>query len=543
MEDTTQPALTLDAFKQFGKHSAKNRAQSTSKSVVAYTRVSGKEQEKNMSLPYQRQVIDEYAKRNGLNIVAYFGGKFESAKTDGRKEFQRMLDFIKQSKGIISQILVYTIDRFSRSGGSAIKLAQELREKYGASINAISQPTDVTNPTGVFQQDLQFLFSKYDNTLRRQRILAGMQYKMERGIWIVRVPQGYDVIRVNGDRKIVINEEGQKIKMAFEWKMQGLKNEEIIQRLQARGLTIIKQQMVRIFKNPFYCGLLVHQMLNGKVVEGKHEAMISRETFLKVNGIMQKSGQLGVPHQTENINLPLKVFLKCDNCGTPFTGYIVQKKNLYYYKCRTKGCKCNRRNVHMHSLFENLLAQYVIKPELVKPLQYQLEHTFLELNKEKRSNSQALLARLKDVNTKLETIEEKYFALNQMNGETFNKFQTKYLEERKTITIELEQSDSGSSNYQKAIQIALEISQNLNKIWASGSVAIKERLQKLVFPDGIYYNPKKNEVRTEKVNSVFSLISSLSMVSGGNKKGQTSISVDLSSCVAGAGLEPTTFGL
>lgn len=186
MENTAQSNRPLDVFQQFGKHGAKSRAQSTSKSVVAYTRVSGKEQEKNMSLPYQRQVIDEYAKRESLHIASYFGGKYESAQTDGRKEFQRMLDFIKQSKGTISQVLVYATDRFSRSGGGAIKLAQDLREKYGVSINAISQPTDVSNPTGVFQQNIQFLFSNYDNTLRRQRAIAGMKYKFERGIWVVR---------------------------------------------------------------------------------------------------------------------------------------------------------------------------------------------------------------------------------------------------------------------------------------------------------------------------------------------------------------------
>ena len=212
MESTNQSNRSLDVFQQFAIRGAKNRVQSTSKSVVVYTRVSGKEQEKNMSLPYQRQVIDEYAKREQLHIASYFGGKYESAQTDGRKEFQRMLDYIKQSKGTISQILVYATDRFSRSGGSAIKLAQDLREKYGVSINAISQPTDVSNPTGVFQQNIQFLFSNYDNVLRRQRVIAGMTYKLERGEWIVRPPRGYDIIRINGARKVVINEEGKKNK-------------------------------------------------------------------------------------------------------------------------------------------------------------------------------------------------------------------------------------------------------------------------------------------------------------------------------------------
>src|SRR5579862_469070 len=97
----------FDAFTSFGRHGKTSHMLArTSKQVVVYTRVSGKEQEKNMSLPYQRQVLDEYAEREGLTVVAYFGGRFESAQTDGRKEFQRMLDFIKAKRGTVSQILV-----------------------------------------------------------------------------------------------------------------------------------------------------------------------------------------------------------------------------------------------------------------------------------------------------------------------------------------------------------------------------------------------------------------------------------------------------
>ncbi|WP_407654249.1 recombinase family protein [Chitinophaga sancti] len=61
----------------------------------------------------QRKSMEESARKNNLGIIGYFGGTYESAKTDGRKEFNRMLDFIKNCKGKVSHILVYTLDRFS----------------------------------------------------------------------------------------------------------------------------------------------------------------------------------------------------------------------------------------------------------------------------------------------------------------------------------------------------------------------------------------------------------------------------------------------
>ena len=59
-----------------------------------------------------------------------------------------------------------------------------------------------------------------------------------------------------------------------------MKNEEIIQRLRAMGVKMYKQQLTKLFKKPFYCGIINHGMLDGQVVEGKHEKLISKEIFL-----------------------------------------------------------------------------------------------------------------------------------------------------------------------------------------------------------------------------------------------------------------------
>ncbi len=269
---------------------------------------------------------------------------------------------------------------------------------------------------------MHLLFSEFDNKLRGQRVVAGMKAKFEQGIWVVKPPQGYDTILINGDRKIVVNDDGKKIKRAWEWKIQGMKNEEIVEKLCALGVNMYKQQLHKIFVNPFYCGMIAHGMLNGKVIEGKHEKMISREVFLKVNGIIEGSTKYGVPHKSENENLPLKVFMWCSDCNQPFTGYVVKKKNLYYYKCRTNGCKCNKSVKEVHAKFEDLLTEVIIKPELTAPILYQLENTFIDLNKGNTENEKGLRTRLTEVNKKVDTLEEQYFIVKEMGKDTYDKF-------------------------------------------------------------------------------------------------------------------------
>jgi hypothetical protein len=59
---------------------------------VIYTRVSTKEQaEGNLSLGTQKKACEMYALKNGYNILSHFGGTYESAASDERKEFKKLI--------------------------------------------------------------------------------------------------------------------------------------------------------------------------------------------------------------------------------------------------------------------------------------------------------------------------------------------------------------------------------------------------------------------------------------------------------------------
>ena len=68
-------------------------------------------------------------------------------------------------------------------------------------------------------------------------------------------------------------------------------------------------------------------------------------------------------------------------------------------------------------------------------------------------------------------------------------------------------------------------------------------MQKLVFPEGVVYDKENESYLTTKTNTFFELTHSISDSFALNKKGQTSNVLNLSSVVAGTGLEPVTFGL
>lgn len=537
----TKQLHLMGAFQQFARSGRSSVARADNNTAVIYTRVSGKRQfETNVSVETQRNIIEKYAEDNGITILEYFGQTYESAKTDDRKEFNRMIEFIKKSKGRVSKVLVYKTTRFSRTGGRAIALKDELLEKYGVSLVAVTEPIDTRNPNGVLFQDMQLIFGRWDNMQRKEAAIDGMKAKFEKGIWVVRVPQGYDIVKTNGERKIVVNETGKLIRKAFDWKPKGYKNDEIVMKLQALGVNMYKQKLTKIFANPFYCGILSHKMLAGKVVEGTHEKMITKETFLKINEIRQGAPKYGVSHLKENNNLPMKIFLKCAKCKRCMTGYMIKSKDEYfYYKCRTAGCNNSRKADKVHSQFIELLANYTVQKPYHNVIRDQIADMFYKANEEKAGQEIALKRQLTEVTKKIEMIAEKHFVLEQMSRELFDQFHKKYNSERDRITAELERYEVQPSNLEKGIKYAMDISGKLHEIWTSGNLGIRERLQKLVFPCGIYYDGKNKAVLTSEPNIVFGSIARLAKVLADTKKGTDPFLQAQSLCAESEGFEPS----
>ena len=74
--------------------------------IVNYTRVSDPSQFDNTSLETQRKDAITFATKRSFEIKAFFGGEAESAKTDERKEFKLMLNYVRKNKDVVA--ILYT---------------------------------------------------------------------------------------------------------------------------------------------------------------------------------------------------------------------------------------------------------------------------------------------------------------------------------------------------------------------------------------------------------------------------------------------------
>ena len=507
--------------------------------AVIYTRVSSADQEDNTSLASQKKHCELYAERRGLNIVGYFGGTYESAKTDDRKEFNRMLTFVKRSKNV-NYVIVYSYERFSRSGINGASIADDLLKKYGVITLATTQELDPTTPSGSFQQKILFLFGQMDNELRRDKVVTGMKELLLKGYWVWAAPRGYKDLNKGKatERKLVISEEGKILKKAFEWKAyKQLPNVEITRRLNKMGVDITEKRLNNLFLNPFYCGLITSKLIPGQIIEGRHEPLISRELFLAVHDIRQEKRNQGFIHDKDNENLPLKIFIKCEKCGKPMTGYLVKKKGLYYYKCRTKGCKVNKSAKSMHELFKDILKVFQIGKDELDIIKIQLEEQMATFFKSQLENTTAMKVKLTETRKKLYAIEER-FAIGEIDRNIYEGFKPKYEKECFEIEQELNKTGGYSSNLKKVIDFAVKTCQNPFNLWDCGDLDDKRIFQNLLFPEGIYYNQEMGTVRTTRINAFFSPIPELARVLKGQKKRDSIKNDKIPHLVIPPGFEP-----
>ena len=493
-------------LKQFAKGKSCEEKELGVQNCVIYTRVSSKEQmDTNQSLEWQKKYCMEYAVKNKLNIQGYFGGTYESAKSDERKEFTRMLKFVKSSKDKISFILVYSLDRFSRTGDSAIYISGELK-KTGVNIMAVTQPIDTNSHAGALQQNIQFIFSKYDNDLRRQKTIDGMREKLLKGEWIGHAPTGYSFVKGAATQTIIINEKGEAMKQAFIWRANGMTYDQIVEKLKILGVNLYKQALTDIFRNPFYCGFMSHTLLNGEVIKGKHPALVDEDLFLRANELKKTDGYKS---NKANDNLPLKVFVKDADTNAPFTGYLVKKKGLYYYKVNKIGIKINRSITIMHDKFKELLANYTIDASHIEPLKIQLGYTWENITESNTSEKKALSLKLNEVEEGLYNLRKRH-AIGTVSLDVYEQFSNEMGSQKEAVLEQLEKLNQKLSNPKELIHFTCQLAANLAPVWTSGDYYQKQNFQNVLFPKGLLYDVKIEHYRTPVVNSAIGCIADLS---------------------------------
>ena len=147
---------------------------------VSYLRVSTPEQAaKDLSLPAQREAVEEYARRNGQVITREYLESGCSGTDTNRKAFRLMLEDVLKPGSDIGTIVVHHTSRFTRNATQARVVKEQLR-RQGVKVVSVCQELN-DDPIGQLIEGIFECIDQYESEVNGMRTIAAMREAVSPG--------------------------------------------------------------------------------------------------------------------------------------------------------------------------------------------------------------------------------------------------------------------------------------------------------------------------------------------------------------------------
>lgn len=471
------------------------------KKVIIYTRVSTTEQaNKGFSLAKQKEDCITFAKKQGFEVVKIFEERGESAKTTDRKELQSLLKYCTENRKQINALIVWKFDRLSRNVEDHYSL-MAIFNKFSIEILSATENNDNT-ATGKLTRNMLQAFSQFENDQKSERVIAGMKQALSEGKWLWKAPYGYKYI--NGT--LVPDENtAPVVKRIYTLFASGLYTQtQIIKLLEKENIFIKTGMMFKIIRNPVYCGNIYCKSLSENVVKGAFEPIISEELFNKVQMLLNGGEKIVTSYIKNNPEYPLKQFILCPCCGSPLTASKStgrKNKKYAYYHCYNPECKTQVR-IPKDKL-ENMFIEFLddIKPKYDNLSNFKsiVKKTYNESVKDTKN----ILIKLNKDLAELQKKKDKLFDFyinDKINQDDYNEQSCKLNEKIQKIKENILSNTLPNDDFEQCFEFVCDALENIQKIWLASDIDTKQRLQQLIFPDGLIYD--ENGFRTAS-NGIF----------------------------------------
>ncbi len=348
------------------------------KRAVIYLRVSTTRQAETdidldgFSISAQRDACYRSAAELNAIVVDEYIDRGETARKANRPELQRMLARIEADEDI-DYVIVMKIDRLARNLHDHVNIVQQLRTHHSALISVNERIDD--SPGGQLIENMMATIAEFYSANLADEVRVKMGEKSKRGGTIGRAPIGYLNVHEDVDGKKVATvkldpERAPSIQWAFESYATGRYSvRQLSEELETKGLLTRKTHkkggnpvtmsyLHRILTNPYYTGVVIHQ---GQIIQGRHEALIDRETFDLVQAILdvRRNGERQRQHQHY-----LKGTVHCARCGSRlgFSRSRGRHGGEYdYFYCLAKQQKrsdCDLPNLPVELVEQGIEAYY-----------------------------------------------------------------------------------------------------------------------------------------------------------------------------------------
>ncbi len=464
--------------------------------AVIYIRVSSKDQLDGYSLESQEKVCRAYADKQGLAVLKLFREEGESAKTADRTELQNLLRYCGKNQGRVGNVIVYKLDRFARNLEDHYALKVILR-KCGVTILSATEAI-ASDPQGQLMEGILSAMAQFDNNIRAQRTAEGMRTALNAGNWAFKANFGYVNTRDAANNKVIVPERKREpiVRFIFEEYAKGIYTfRELAQKAMKLDptlrLDISPQLLVKILTNPLYCGWISVPKWD-ICVPGKHEPIVSKELFDKVQFLLTGGDPKKVIRNLNNPDFPLRG-VKCGACGHSITGGWTRGKTgrrYAYYNCGKVGCEM-RHSISKDDFegeFTGFLTQLVPVEDTLDILKEAVACAYeTELAEVSKQNSK-IETELKRLGEQRDSLLELKLKGDLISDEEFKEHRGKFEERIRALQMSRSNSGYDGLDVSKAIDFSFGYIKNLPHEWKALDPADLKVLRKILFPQNVFYN-------------------------------------------------------
>ena len=326
-----------------------------------YTRKSSEEglEQSFNSLQAQREACEAYIasqRHEGWHAIPkqYNDGGFSGGNMN-RPALKQLLEDI--AAGLIDTIVVYKVDRLTRSLADFAKMLEAFDQK-GVSFVSVTQQFNTTTSMGRLTLNVLLSFAQFEREVTGERIRDKIAASKKKGIWMGGlVPLGYDL----KGRQLVVNaKEAKLVQEIFSQyltlgSVAELKQYLDRKRIRTKARTSVNGNgfggepysrggLYKLLKNEVYIGRIAHR---GESYAGRHPAIIEPQIWERVLALLVNNNQ-GQRTRGRRVASSILVGILFDEQGNRYTPtHAVKNGRRYRYYTSQAAIRKQRKPSHL----------------------------------------------------------------------------------------------------------------------------------------------------------------------------------------------------
>jgi site-specific DNA recombinase len=240
------------------------------------------------------------------------------------------------------------------------------------------------------------------------------------------------------------------------------------------------QTFQKVLVNPFYAGSMQFSDRED-LIRGSHTPLVTQKMFDTVQDVLAGRRPNLTGYERQRPEFPLRVFVRCHNCGTPLTASITTKPNR-------KNCEAVKTKPDdLHAKFIAWLERMAPDADSMRDIKTTIRTVWIQREGDAEELRSALSRKLSQIESRKNTPTNKRLD-GKVDDDAYNEYVAQLTAEIDSVRGELRGTELEDLQIDRVLEFAEQIILRPARLWVESSLDQKQRLQQTLFPEGVTFD-------------------------------------------------------